>query len=74
MKLELQKKANFWNSQIHSMMKEGRENDGICREYKGKIYAARTFAEMLGIEIDSRFPWEWFDEKGNSIEPDYDFL
>ena len=72
-KLELQKQANRWNSILHDMIKGGRTEGTVFGEYRGKIYAVRHIAEMLGIEIDARFPWEWFDEHGNSIEPEYDY-
>ena len=73
LKIELQKVVNHWNQVLKEMNKEGR-NDVIFGEYKGKIYAARRIADMLGIEIETRFPWQWFDEAGKHIEPeDYDY-
>jgi len=79
LKDQLQEKVTRWNKTLHGAIKDSEKSENgeiydfarIKAEYKGRVYAARQFADMLGIEIDSRFPWEWFDENGNSIEPTY---
>jgi hypothetical protein len=72
-KNELQKYANRINTMILDMYRDGRLKDTrTYGEYIGRIHAVSSIAsDILGIEIDTRFPWEWLDEDGNQIEPDY---
>jgi hypothetical protein len=72
-KNELQKYANRMNTTILEMYRDGKlTGTRTYGEFIGRVLAVDTIARhILGIEIDTRFPWQWVDEDGNEIEPDY---
>lgn len=64
LKDQMQQKADWWISRIQALTAELNECEQngkpfeygrALNEYKGRIYATRSFAEMIGIELNTDF-------------------
>lgn len=52
---EFQKTVTHWVTVVEALRDGGEGDSKACAEYRGRVYAARQIADMLGIEIDSNF-------------------
>lgn len=64
LKDQMQQKADWWISRIQALTAELNEckqtgepfeYQRSLNEYKGRIFATRSIAEMMGIELDTDF-------------------